>query len=85
MGDLDVSQIAPVEADGAPADGSYTVVSADQGIATIIGVDGVNYIDPQTAGTVEVTVTKGGRTGSKEVVIDAAPIVVTIGTPIPKS
>lgn len=84
MADLNTSQKAPLvvtQADGTPL-GSWSVSVADESVAVV--TDNGFAIAGVGAGSTVVTVTSGGQTGTLAVSVDVAPLVVSLGAPVPK-
>lgn len=87
MADLNTAQRVPFAVTN--PDGSPTTVDGTSCSGTAFTdfhdtTTGQRYIVGLTAGAGTLTVWKGARTGTLEVTVEDAPLVVTIGTPEPK-
>lgn len=72
-----------VDGDALP-DQSSVITFSEPNIAGLAAVDGNIYVTGLAAGETEMTVSKGGRSGSVTVTVTEAPLIVTLGTPEPK-
>lgn len=86
MADLTNAQKALLLVDGAPINANTPgVTSSDPAVASLGADDDGKYVvNGEAAGTATITAAYLGRSGSIEVLVSEAPLVLTLGTLEPK-
>lgn len=80
MGDLNTAQKVQVILDGGAINAASATYQADNNNLSVVGGELIAL----AAGTTQLTVSADGRTGTRLITIDEAPIEITLGTPVPK-
>ena len=83
---LTTAEKAPLLADGVQVNVDQATIVADPaGVIEIVNEGGgMGWVYGRTAGVVVVSVTEGTRTGSDEITVTDAPIIVTLGQVVPQ-
>jgi hypothetical protein len=85
MADLTTAEKAPILIDGEHVNADTPMSSTDESVVSIGGdTAGKAYAIANAAGSSTILAAYGGRSGSLDVTVTAAPLVITLGPAQPK-